>query len=75
MIDTGSGGTWRMYPMRGTGIAAVSLHPTEAALVQERGWLRVDGKKASVQHTVCTEDSGNVMLRIMFEDEWTQAHP
>ena len=74
MISINNGAVWRMFPCHGNGIATISTHPTDAYFLLQRGFLTIDGKRASVQHAVCTEDDGSVMLRIMLDD-WETPHP
>lgn len=64
---------WRMFPTW-EGVGAVSVPNDKVARLVGRGWLKINGERASVDAAI-PEDCGRTMLRVTFDRKYPYPHP
>jgi hypothetical protein len=63
---------WRRWPGP-NGIGAIAVPKTDAPALLERGWVRIDGLRATV--TLEGDEVWNVELRLCFDEGYPFPHP
>lgn len=64
---------WRLHPNGGM-VAAVAVPLSEADRLVERGWLSINGERASITDRY-EDEVHNANLRIVFARPYPEPHP
>ena len=65
---------WRLHPNGGR-VAAVAIPRRDRARLLERGWLTVNGHRATITEFLHEESGGMDALRICFDEPYPDPHP
>jgi hypothetical protein len=76
MVSIRNGGVWRMWPAQSGGVGTISLHPTDAHFILQRGYIVMNGIKATAEKVKDgDEGDGNVHIRVVFPEPFPVPHP